>query len=63
MGAGVVPPSYLTHISITKPIAPALKNYYIWSSLEVPTVFKPLLDQDGRFNSKSGGFRIETAVT
>jgi hypothetical protein len=30
---------YFTHISINTPIVPALKNYYIWSFLEVPTDF------------------------
>jgi hypothetical protein len=33
----VTPLGYFIHISITTPIVPALKNYYIWSFLEVPT--------------------------
>jgi hypothetical protein len=37
MGFG--PPSYVTHISITTPIVSALKNYYRWNLLEVPTDF------------------------
>jgi hypothetical protein len=45
------------HISITTPIAPALKNYYIESFLEVPT------DILNHFWIQDGGFRSETAVT
>jgi hypothetical protein len=33
----VGPPGYFTHNSITTPIATALKNYYRYSFLEVPT--------------------------
>ena len=33
----VRPPGYFTHISITTPIVSALKNYYRWGFLEVPT--------------------------
>jgi hypothetical protein len=33
----VGPPGYFTHITITTPIVSALKNYYRWGFLEVPT--------------------------
>jgi hypothetical protein len=61
----VGPPGYFIHVSITTPAVSALKNYYRWSFLEVPTdilnhfwiqvavsILKP----------PHGGFRSETAV-
>jgi hypothetical protein len=38
---------------MTAPIVPALKNHYIQSFLEVPGVFKPLLDPGGSPNSET----------
>jgi hypothetical protein len=55
----VRPPGYFTHISITTPIVPALKNYYTQGFLEFSAFggyFKPLL-------VPGGGFRSEAAVT
>jgi hypothetical protein len=60
------PPGYFSHVSITTPVVSALKNYYVWSFLDVSTdilnhfwiqVALSLLKQT------HGGFRIETAVT
>jgi hypothetical protein len=51
---------------MTKPIVSALKNYYIWSFLEVPTDFlKCFWIQVAVLLLKlpHGGFRSETAVT
>jgi hypothetical protein len=53
------PSGHFTHVSITTPVVFALKNYYAYSTLELPRSFnghfKPLSDQ-------GGGFRSETAV-
>jgi hypothetical protein len=56
-GAKQIHPGYFTHISITTPVVSALKNYYIRSSVEVPTDF---------FKSASGSrwpFRFWTRRT
>jgi hypothetical protein len=44
---------------MTTPIAFALKNYYTWGFLEVPTVFLPLLDLGGRFTSETAAQRFQ----
>jgi hypothetical protein len=51
-------PGYFIHVSITTPIASALKNYYIniWSFLVSRSPnghFKPLLDPGGGFTSET----------
>jgi hypothetical protein len=62
----VGPLGYFVNISITTPIASALKNYYkIDISRSSNGYFKPLLDPGGGFIPRQphGGFRSETAVT
>jgi hypothetical protein len=56
----VRPPGYFTHVSITTPIVSALKNYYKYNFLEVPTdFFKPLLDPGDRFTSETAARRFQ----
>jgi hypothetical protein len=53
-------PGYFAHIPITTPIVSALKNYYRYSFLEVPTdFFKPLLDPGDGFTSETAARRFQ----
>jgi hypothetical protein len=54
-----LPPGYFTHISITTPIASALKNYYIELSRNSSGYFKPLLDPGGGFTSETAARRLQ----
>ena len=62
----VGPPGYFTHVSTTTPIVSALKNYYVWGFLEVPTDFIKcfwIQVTVSLLKPPHGGFRSETAVT
>jgi hypothetical protein len=55
-------PGHFMHFSITTPIVPALKNYYIESFLEVPTGVLNhfwILVAVSLLKPPHGGFRIE----
>jgi hypothetical protein len=41
------------------PIASALKNYYVYSFLEAPTVFLPLLHPGGGLTSETAARRFQ----
>jgi hypothetical protein len=63
--SGFDPPDiiyYFIHVSITKPVVSALKNYCTYGFLEVPTeflIFKPLLGPGGRFVSETATRRFQ----
>jgi hypothetical protein len=53
-------PGYFVHVSIATPVVSAVKNYYIKSFLQAPTIFKPLLDPGGGLRSETA--KILTAI-
>ena len=55
----VRPPGCFINISVTTPIARALKNHSSWNFLEAPTgILRPLPDPDGGFTSETATRRF-----
>jgi hypothetical protein len=50
---------YLPHISITTPVASALKTIFLELSRSSNGYFKPLLDPSGRFASETAAWRLK----